>query len=124
MNDEHKPEEKQPEDTKRLGVMSLTVSIKYEDGFENTLKTPDMIGYRPTEMAMLTPNQRPAMVKVVNLDALKKALDILADATKDVEGTVPTEDQVAQAKKEIAAQQAASARSAGPIVVPPGTPQG
>lgn len=99
---------------KRLRVASLTVTIKYEDGFENTMKTPDMIGYRPSEMSMLTPNRRPAMVTVVNMDALNKALAILADVTKDVESTIPTEEQIAKARQEIAAQQAASEKLTPP----------
>ena len=120
MNDEIKPEPK-----KRLGVMSLTITVKYEDGFESTQKTPDMIGYRPSEMSVLTPNQRPTMVKIVNMDALKKAQQLLKEAVDDVAGTIPSDEDVAKAKREIAAQQAAADRHAGPALsLPGGSPKG
>lgn len=110
---EEKPEQE------RLKVVSMSITLKYADGFKNTLETPDMVGQRPSEMSMLTPNQRPTLVTVVNIDAVKKAIQILEDSLADVKATLPTEEQVAKAKAEIAAQQAAHDRSAGPVVVPP-----
>ena len=123
-------EEKQPEPEKpviqepKMGVMHVSITLKYEDGFETTNKSPDMIGYRPSEMSMLTPNQRPAMVKIVNMDALKKAMGIIQEAMDAVEQTIPSDEDIAKAKREIAAQQAAAEKNAGPIQIPGGPPRG
>lgn len=103
---------------KRLGVMSMSVTIKYEDGFSNTVDSGDMIVYRPSQISPLAPNQRPTLVKAVNIDAVEKSLSVLKDAVRDVENTRPTDEQISEAKKQIEAQQSQPGPEIPPGAVP------
>jgi len=105
-----------PEDEKkRLGVVSVEVKVKYEDGFTNTMTSPDMIIWQPTQMAIVSPGGRPPMAKTVSLDGLEKALQVLEKVREDVKATIPSKEEIDKAREEIASQTAAGAKKIMPV---------
>ncbi len=114
---EEEPEAKTPQPPQlapapRKGVMSVELKVVYEDGFSQTMGSPDMIQIRQAGQGLLTPTQRPTLVKAVNVEAVDKALSIIDMVRADVEATRPSDAQISQAKAAIAAQAQATDRDA------------
>lgn len=106
------PQPLQEAPLQRKGVMSFELKVVYEDGFSQTMGTPDMIQIRQAGQGLLTPTQRPTLVKAVNVEAVDKALGLIDMVRADVEATRPSDAQISQAKAAIAAQVQATDRDA------------
>jgi type III secretory pathway lipoprotein EscJ len=104
----------------RQGVVSVEVTIAYEDGFSSTIKSPQMVSWEATSMAIVSPGSERAMVKKLNIGAMKQTVGILEGVLDDVKNSIPTEEEIAEERQKIAELQASKARKAGnPAITDP-----
>ena len=115
-------EETKTKEIPRKGIMALEIKVTYEDGWEQTMKSPPIIQYRQAGGPILTPTQERPIVKAINKDGIDKALLILQSVRDDVIGTMPSQEEIQKAQQAIAQQKADA--SSPPIVIPgqPPTP--
>jgi hypothetical protein len=112
MNDELKKDEKKDE-KKRLGVAELEITVTYEDGFSNTTKSPKLLVWKPAQVAVVTPNPREVpMAKNVHIEGIRKMITLVDQVKEDLLATIPTEEEIAKAREELAAQAAEMQRQA------------
>jgi hypothetical protein len=129
MTDEDtKTEDQEPkgsiEEMRRKGIMAVEIKVTYEDGWEQTMKSPPIIKFRQAGGPILTPSQERPIVKAINKDGINKAVMILDSVRKDVIDTMPSEEELKKAQQALAEQKAEMGRG-GPMIAMPGqTPPG
>lgn len=97
----------------RQGVVKVEITVSYEDGFSSTIKSPNMVVWEPTSMAVLTPGSEKSLVKKLNIGAMKQTVGVLEGVLDDVRNSIPTEEQIAEERKKIAEMQAEKMRRTG-----------
>ena len=115
---------------KRKGIYRVEMTIHYEDGWEQTMKTPALFVVKPmTDTPIQLPAGVQATAKFYSASEINKTVQLLEGLIDDLRNTIPSPEEIEAAKKKAMndgadyVRRAALMAAGGPGQMPPVNPK-